>query len=98
MNYEHVEEVQILQVPGNLEFVLTDSAARWVQLSMEDALVQDFSEYIIRHPGSVYARDYGVSNADVMNINAKVILCPNKFHEDEVSLAPEGGKYREYRV
>ena len=76
----------------------TDSAARRVRLSMEDALVQDISEYIIRHPGSVYAWDYAISNADVMNINAKVILCPNKFHEDEVSLAPEARKYREYRV
>ena len=35
--------------------------------------LQDFPEYIIREPGSVYARDYAVTNHGVMNSRARVL-------------------------
>ena len=48
--------------------------------------MQDFSKYIIKEPGSVYARDHAVTNHDIMNIRAKVLLCNTKYDEDEVWL------------
>lgn len=50
--------------------------------------MQEFPEYIIREPGSVYARDFAVSNADVMNITAKVLQADTKYDKDEVSPLP----------
>ena len=47
-------------------------------------LLQDFHQYIIDHPGSSYARDWAVNHNDVMNARAKAIVCPKKFHADEV--------------
>ena len=46
--------------------------------------LQDFFEYIIREPGSVYARDYAVTNHDVMNSRARVLHSPTMFDADEV--------------
>lgn len=65
---------------------------------MEGALVQDFTEFIIRHPGSVYARDYAVCNADVMNIQAKVLLSGSKFAEDEVRPCTRSMTYRRFKI
>ena len=54
---------------------------------MGGALVQEIAEYIVREPGSVYARDHAVSKSDFYHVAAKVLPCDNKFAEDEVSLA-----------
>ena len=48
--------------------------------------MQDFAAYIIREPGSVYARDYRVTNYDVMNSRARVLHSFTKFDADEVRL------------
>ena len=54
---------------------------------MRDALVQELAEYIIREPGSTYARDHAVTPNDVYNVAARIRPAPNKYDKDEVSLA-----------
>lgn len=71
-----------------LNLITIGSATNWVQQSWEAALVQEFSDFIIRQPGSIYARDYAVSNADVRNTTIKV-LRDTQLNKDGVSLALE---------
>ena len=49
--------------------------------------LQDFSEYIVREPGSVYARDHAVTNHDVMNSRARVLHSAKRL--PPVPLLPE---------
>ena len=63
--------------------------------TMEIALVQDFSEYNISNPGSVYSRVHAVCNCDVMNIAAKAIVCNNRFHNSRCLDASGGSTQRQ---
>lgn len=47
-------------------------------------MAQEFHDYIIKNPGSIYARDYAISSSDIDNIRAKVVVCEKQHHTDEV--------------